>query len=44
MKTQLLKSRNPIALAMRRMRASTKIVQDKTKYNRKKSRKDNYDN
>lgn len=35
MKTQLLRRRNPIALAMQRMRASTKIVRDKTKYSRK---------
>lgn len=35
MKTQLYKTRNPIALAMKRMRMSTKVVKDSTKYTRK---------
>ena len=35
MKTQLYKTRNPIALAMYRMKQSTRIVKDKTKYTRK---------
>lgn len=39
MKTQLLRKRNPIALAMQRMRASTRVIKDKTKYNRKEKHK-----